>query len=73
MASLKRRFKEMANGKPMVPVWCSIREVLADMQCVEGMGDLWEEARVDEVLVYLTGNKNLSLPTWARPFLPQAL
>ena len=73
MASLKRKFKEMATGKPHVPVVKNICEQLGEMGCVQGMGDLWDEARMSEVLVYLRGNTNLSLPDWARPLLPKDL
>ena len=70
IVSLKHKFKAQASDKPEPRSVLGLREQLIDMNCTGGLGDLWEEASMDDVLVYLRGNRNLMLPDWARPLLP---
>jgi hypothetical protein len=35
--------------------------------------DLWEDARMDEVMIYLRGNTHLDIPDEFRPLLQQHL
>ena len=34
------------------------------------VGDLWRDAEMHQVLVYLRGNKSLRLPEYLRPLFP---
>ena len=73
IVTLKHKLKAQASGKPKPLTVPDLREQLTDMNCQQGLGDIWEEASMDEVLVYLRGNRNLMLPDWARPLLPSTV
>ena len=73
IVTLKHNLKAQATGKPKPQTMPDLREQLIDMNCQQGLGDIWEEASMDEVLVYLRGNRNLMLPDWARPLLPSTV
>ncbi|CAE7792329.1 unnamed protein product [Symbiodinium sp. CCMP2592] len=64
IVTLKHQLKAQASGKPKPLTVPDLREQLSDMNCQQGLGDVWEEASMDEVLVYLRGNRNLMLPDW---------
>ena len=73
LVTLKHRLKAQANGKPKLATrGLDLRKQVQDMG-LHDLGDLWAEARMDEVLMYLRGNTRLALPSWARPLLPTAV
>ena len=73
IAQLKRKMKMQTNGKPKIDEAADLRQALEGMQCASGLGDLWEEARMSEVLVFLRGGRDLQLPDWSRPLLPHSV
>ena len=70
MVTLKHELKAQAQGKPRIQRQQDLPEQLMEMCMQDGLGDLWEEAYLAPVVEYLRGSKRLSLPAWARPFLP---
>ena len=72
LVTLKHHLKAHAGGKPKVTMQRSLQEVVASA-CLSDLGDVWEDARMSEVAVYLRANFHLKLPDWARPLLPKAI
>ena len=73
IVQLKNQLKQTSQGKPdlLYPITRLQDEVTA--MDFENLGDVWSEAHMDEVLVYLRGNHNLRLPAWFRPLLPSEI
>ena len=64
LVTIKRLLKSLATGKLKVPDAPAAEEfpnVVESMQLLH-LGDLWAEARMEEVLVYLRGNRSLQIP-----------
>ena len=73
LVTLKHHLKAHARGKPEVKTPPrSLQEEVAAAGFSQ-LGDIWEEARMSEVVLYLRANYNLKLPDWARPLLPKAI
>ena len=69
LVTLKHKLKAQANGKPKDGPTKDLQDQVCGLGLCD-LGSLWHEARMEEVVIYLRGNKRLCLPEWARPLLP---
>ena len=71
--SLLEMFRSRAEGKPTltpeVEASLDARYLFRDLP----WGDMWEDAEIVELVVYLRGNKNLRIPEHWRDFLPTSV
>ena len=71
LVTIKHHLKALAGGKPAVTEkGASLGNEVISLGLWDNLGDLWSEARMEEVVVYLRGNRHLKLPSWARVLLP---
>ena len=76
LVQLRRRLQANALGKPKLD--CNERPSLFGlMQELQTqhvtVQDLWLDARLEEVLIYLRGGKTLQVPDYLRQFIPNQI
>ena len=76
LVQLRRRLQANALGKPKVNFngQPSLLGVMQELQTQHlTVQDLWLDARMEEVLIYLRGGTALQVPDDLRPFIPSQL
>ena len=69
MVRLRQRLHLAKPGRAAPPANLDAKELFAS----DSFADIWEDARMPEVLAYLKGNKSLEIPPEWRGLLPTAI
>ena len=72
LAHLRGKFAATAQGKPHVSEGThDLLEVMREVQTqFLDVADVWHDAKMEEVLLYLRGSKNLSIPPEYKEYIP---